>query len=272
MTRPSAVRPALVLAFLLAALPALAGPAGTVKGTYTIKGKTYTAAHVYAVAKPDSFDKTKEGVELMFTVQPVEEKELFDMMPGSGPRLSASVGADGSLYGIVFLDEGTSASMSGSSIAFDKKALDATKIAGRLYSKGELEIGSTKGTFDLTFDAPLLREKKAPPPSAADKAAAAKSPQAKAYQSYLKAIHAGDVAALKKIFPAEMAAMTEKPEFKEQLGFVKEMTPKSVDYLRVTESGDKATLEVETKTDLGTVDCVKEGGVWKIGQQSWKNK
>ena len=66
--------------------------------------------------------------------------------------------------------------------------------------------------------------------------------------------------------------MTEKPEFKEQLAFVKEMTPKSVDYLRVTESGDKATLEVETKTDLGTVDCVKEGGAWKIGKQSWKNK
>lgn len=263
----------LAIAFAaILAVPALAaGPEGTVKGSYTIKGKVYKAAHVYAVAKPDSFDKTKEGVELLFTMEPVAEKDLADMMPGSGPRMQATIGADGSLYGIVFLYDGGSYSSSGTSQAFEKKAMDATHIAGRVYAKSPIDMKDGKGNFDLTFDSPLFREKKAPPPTAAEKAAAAKSPQAKAFEAYLKALHAKDLAALKKAVMAEAAKELASPEAKEMLGLMEAMAPKKVEYLRVTESGDKATLEAKAEDgSVGTIDCAREGGAWKIGKQSWK--
>lgn len=247
----------------------LAAEAGTVKGTFTINGKAYTPKHVYAVAKPDAFDQKQEGIELLFALQPVDEKELASAIPGSGPRLTATLGADGSLYGIAMLYDGGSFSTSGSEQVFEKKAMDASRVAGRLHSKKEIEMSAGKGGFDLTFDAPVFREKKAPPPSAAEKTSAAKSPQAKAYESYLRAVRSGDLAALKKCVTKDIAQMLEDPEAKERIEMVKSITPAKVEYLRVKESGDAATLEAQSEDGKGTIECAREGGAWKIGQQRW---
>ena len=271
----SLLLPRLTLAFAaLAAASTVqaAGPGGTVSGTFTMKGTTHKPTYVYAFAKPDSFDKTKESIEVLFTTKPVPETELTGSMPGEGSRLQASLSAEGRFEGVVFFLEGGSMSASGTGLSFDKKVLDGTKVAGRLYTTEEVGTENFRGRFDLTFEAPIFRPKKAVPASASDKAAAAKSPQAKAYAAYLSAVHAGDEAALKRIVTSELVRMMAGPDFKENLKFLKEMTPKSVDYLRVTESGDTATLEVQTKTDTGAVSCTREGGAWKIGQQKWTNK
>jgi hypothetical protein len=261
----------LALALLLPVAPAAAG-SSTVSGTYTVKGTTYTPAYVYAVARPDALDSRREGLEILFTTRPVPDSSLTGAMPGEGPRVSATVGADGRLHGVVLVFEGGSISSSGTQVVFAGRARDATRVSGRLFTRGELEAGSAKGRFDLTFSATIFRPPRAAPATGADRAAAARSPQAKAYTEYLRSIHAGDLASLRKVVTQELAVKMSAPEFKDQLAFLQQMAPKAVDFVRVTETGDSAALEVETKTDAGRVDCAREAGVWKVGKQRWSSR
>ena len=53
-------------------------------------------------------------------------------------------------------------------IAFVKTTMDGSRIAGRISSQKQLDLGSSKNAlklrFDITFDAPILREKQGKPP------------------------------------------------------------------------------------------------------------
>jgi hypothetical protein len=125
------------------------------------------------------------------------------------------------------------------------------------------------GTLSATAGAP------------ASAAAAAKSEQAKVYAAWVKAVKAGDLAAWKKLVPAEASQQIEaqakemKKSPKDVLDFLGAMSPDENTVTGLTVDGMKATLSVtgktkgEPKPSYGKVEMIQEGGAWKVGKQSW---
>jgi len=119
------------------------------------------------------------------------------------------------------------------------------------------------------------------PLTAAD---AAKSPQAKVYLEWVKAVKAGNLEAWKKVVPAEASQQIEtqakemKKTPKDILEFLGAMSPDESKITGLKVDGDKATLLItgktkgETKPSYGKVQMIQEGGAWKVGNQSWSDK
>jgi hypothetical protein len=120
-----------------------------------------------------------------------------------------------------------------------------------------------------------------PPKGAGD---AAKSPQAKVYLEWVKAVKAGDLAAWKKLVPAEASQQIEaqakemKKTPKDVVEFLGMMSPDENTITGLKVDGKKATLSVtgktkgEPKPSYGKVEMIEEGGAWKVGNQSWSDK
>ena len=113
---------------------------------------------------------------------------------------------------------------------------------------------------------------------------AAKSDQAKVYAAWVKAVKSGDVAAWKKVVPADAPPQLEaqakemKKTPKEILEFLGSMSPDESTVTGLKVDGTKATLSItgktkgEPKPSYGKVQMIQEGGAWKVGQQSWSDK
>src|SRR5664280_1509918 len=118
-------------------------------------------------------------------------------------------------------------------------------------------------TFAALFVAAALSVAAGDPPKGGDDAA--KSPQAKVYLDWVKAVKAGNLEAWKK-----------KP--KDVLEFLGSMTPDENKITGLKVDGSKATLSVvgktkgEPKPSYGNVGMIQEGGAWKVGRQSWSDK
>jgi hypothetical protein len=120
--------------------------------------------------------------------------------------------------------------------------------------------------------------------AAASAADAAKSDQAKVYAAWVKAVKAGDLAAWKKLVPAEASQQIEaqakemKKTPKDVLDFLGAMSPDENTVTGLKVDGTKATLSVtgktkgEPKPSYGKVEMIQEGGAWKVGKQSWGDK
>jgi hypothetical protein len=113
---------------------------------------------------------------------------------------------------------------------------------------------------------------------------AAKSPQAKAYLDWVKAVKAGNLEAWKKLVPAEASKQIEaqakemKKTPKDVIEFLGAMTPDENKITGLKVDGNKATLLVagttkgEPQPSFGKVEMIQEGGAWKVGKQSWSDK
>jgi hypothetical protein len=136
--------------------------------------------------------------------------------------------------------------------------------------------------FALLLATATLSAAAGPPPKAA--ADAAKSEQAKVYAAWVKAVKAGDLAAWKKLVPAEASQQIEaqakemKKTPKDVLDFLGAMSPDENTVTGLKVDGTKATLSVtgktkgEPKPSFGKVEMIQEGGAWKVGKQSWSDK
>lgn len=275
---------------LFAAVGLLASPAaraadGKAEGTITVNGKTTKLAHAYARAVKGFFDKTKEDVEVILSDVPLEAKALEDQFERSrmadAGKLHAfeiTIDADGKPISTAFRDNGfKKASPSGLSSAdvFTKKTFDGKTVEGSYKSAGQKEFFGDTYSFDVSFKADVARAPKPVPPTAAETAAAQKSPQAAVYADFLRAIQKEDLPALKKLFTKEQAKNLDDPEAKKMVGMVKMMSPTEIKVLKVVETGDKADLTVTGKQDgsvaSGVVHMVKERGAWKVQREEWKN-
>ena len=119
------------------------------------------------------------------------------------------------------------------------------------------------------------------PPKGGD---AAKSPQAKVYLDWVKAVKAGNLEAWKKLVPSEASQQIEaqakemKKTPKDVVEFLGAMTPDENTVTGLKVDGTKATLKVAGKTkgdpkpSYGSVEMIQEGGAWKVGRQSWSDK
>ena len=276
---------ALLAASGLAAAPGARAADGTASGTVTVNGKTTKVAYAYARAVKGFFDKTKEDVEVVLSDVPLDAAALEDQFErikladaGKLHAFEVTINAEGSPISTAFRHngfKGPSPSGLSSADVFTKKVFDGKTVDGAYKSAKEHEFfGNTYG-FDVAFQAPITRAAKPVPPSAAETAAAQKSPQAKVYGEYLKAVQKEDLAGLKKVMSAEMVKQLDQPDAKEMLKLIKMMTAKDIQVLKVVEKGDTADLTVSGTQDSGpsngVVHMVKEGGAWKLQREEWKN-
>ena len=275
-----------ILAAGVAAMaPRVAAAEGKAEGKLTVAGKSTDVKYAYASAGPGFFDKTKEDVTVIVSDVPLDAKALEDeferMKMADAGKLHAfeiTFGADATPISTSFRHNGfTKASPSGlsSEDVFVKKVFDAKTIEGSYKSAKPHEFFGTTYSFDVTFKADITRKAKPVPPTAAETAAAQKSPQAKVYTDFLNAVQKEDLGALRKLFTVEQAKHLDDPDAKKMVGLIKMMSATDIQVLKVTEKGDTADLTVSGKQDgkvvNGVVHMVKESGAWKVQQEEWKN-
>lgn len=281
------VRPSLALlaVFGLLAAPAALAADGKADGTITVNGKTTKLAHAYARAVPGFFDKTKEDVVVILTDVPLDAKGLEDQFErmhladaGKLHAFEITLDAEGKPISTAFRDNGfKKASPSGLSSAdvFTKKVFDGKTVEGRYRSAKESEFFGETYSFDVSFRADVTRAPKAVPPTAAETAAAQKSPQARVYRDFLNAVQKEDLPALRKLFSKEQAKNLDDPDAKKMVRMVKMMSATDIKVLKVVESGETSDLTVAGKQDgnvvNGVVHMVREGGSWKVQREEWKN-
>jgi hypothetical protein len=116
---------------------------------------------------------------------------------------------------------------------------------------------------------------------AAGDAKAAGSPQAKAYETLLKAVESGDYEGYKKSMTKAAAEGIDKEtkemglDPKKAMGMLKDLSPTDLEYTSLKVDGKKATLEatgrVGGETNWGTIELEQEDGQWKVANQSWTN-
>ncbi len=271
--------------FGLLAPPAARAADGKAEGSITVNGKTTKLSYAYARAVKGFFDKTKEDVEVILTDVPLDGKALEDsferMHMADAGKLHAfeiTIGADGKPISTAFRDNGfKKASPSGlsSEDVFTKKVFDGKTVDARYKSAKQGEFFGETYSFDVSFRADITRAAKPVPPTAAETAAAQKSPQAKVYAEFLKAVQKEDLGALRKLFTKEQAKHLDDPDAKKMVGFVKMMSATEIKVLKVVENGDTADLTVSGKQDgntaNGVVHMAKEGGAWKVQKEEWGN-
>jgi hypothetical protein len=277
-----AVFTAFGLLFTVSAVRAAAGTAG---GTIVVNGKTTTVKYAYASAAPGFFDKTKEDVTVIVSDVPLDGKALEDqferMHMADAGKLHAfeiSIGPDGKPNSTSFRsNDFKKASPSGlsSDDVFEKKTFDGKTVEGHYKSAKTHEFFGDTYSFDVTFKADITRKAKPVPPTAAETASAAKSPEAKVYGDFLAAVQKEDLDGLRKLFTKEQAKHLDDPDAKKMVGLVKIMSATDIKVLKVDEKGDKADLTVngkqEGKVVNGVVHMVKEGGSWKVEREEWKD-
>ena len=117
--------------------------------------------------------------------------------------------------------------------------------------------------------------------AAGDAAAAASSPQAKAYEAHQKAIAAGDYQAFRKTMSKSALAEIDKQnkemglDPKKMMEMMKAMAPEGLKFTGVKVDGKKATLDATGKVgaemNWGTINFEEEDGQWKLVKESWTN-
>jgi hypothetical protein len=97
----------------------------------------------------------------------------------------------------------------------------------------------------------------------------------KAYLAYTRILAGGNTAAVKKAVSTDRAKQMDVPDFKEMFPLLQAMEPKKIKVTGGAVNGDKATLAVTGDSEgtpaKGTIEMVREGGVWKVGKESWKS-
>ena len=275
----------LILAASVGAVAPRAAAEGKAEGTLTVNGKTTNVKYAYASAEPGFFDKTKEDVTVIVSDVPLDAKALEDQFErihmADADKLHAfeiTIDAEGKPISTAFRHngfKGPSPSGLSSEDVFTKKTFDGKTVDGRYKSATQKEFFGNTYAFDVTFKADITRKAKPVPPTAAETAAAQKSPQAKVYVDFLKAVQKEDLGAMRKLMTKEQAKNLDSPDAKKMVGLIKVMSATDIQVLKVVEKGDTADLTVSGKQDgnlkNGVVHMVKEGGAWKVQQEEWKN-
>src|ERR1039457_1021526 len=193
----------------------VAAAEGKAEGTLTINGTTTNVKYAYASAGPGFFDKTKEDVTVIVSDVPLDAKALEDQFEGihmaDAGKLHAfeiTIDGEGKPISTAFRHngfKGPSPSGLSSEDVFTTQTLDGKTIDGRYMSAKPHEFFGNTYSFDVSFTADITRKAKPVPPTVSETAAAQKSPQAKVYTDFLKAVQKEDLGAMGQLMTKEQA-------------------------------------------------------------------
>ena len=204
-------------AFILVAAVAVADDS-TATGKLTLGGKAAALTHVYALAQPDTFDKTKENVLIVLSDVAVPDDSLWDDFPG------LKLAGAGKLHAILVVLNADRSVKSASILhsAFpdtdgfyglpepkvELKTFDGKRVAGTLSSGKGVQLQKKDFDFSATFSAPILHR---PAPTATGPAGAQTAP-GKVVLAFLKALSAGDKARMRQLMSADYGKPLDGPQ------------------------------------------------------------
>jgi hypothetical protein len=265
-----------VILLLAIAPPRAAAEQGTASGNLTLGGKTTPLTNAYALARPDTFDKTKENVLIVLSDVPISEDSLWEDFPGlkmgAAGRLHAvevEVRSDKSVKagGVVdasFVDSQGYYGMENPEVQLT--TFDTKTVEGKLFTAKPQELMKKKFEFTATFRAPILHR---PAPTASGAAASETAP-ARVVLAFLKAAAAGDKAAIRKLLTAEYGKPLDGPRGKDILNQWKtnHPDPATTEIGSVDIRGTSAEVVMVNKSKDGGMAAkftlVLDGGQWRI--------
>jgi len=293
MNAPRALASASIVlaALLLGRAPATGGPPapGTASGSFTLDGKTIELRYAYAMAQANPFDEKKTDTAILLTDKPLPEsafaglKDLESAGRGEQRNSVLFVIAEGgqATREVIHHDAlgGTNLQMSGMTHAdVSVTSRNADRIEGTAQTKGPEDFLKHKYQIKAQFHATIRQAHRAAPPPHAR--AGKKLPQGggepgKAYLALQDAIRKKDLAAIRKLKPADMPDMSDE-DLRKGLEMMAAMTPAKITIDDGYIAGDAAVLYVsgmlEKEKQYGTVQMSKGGGAWHPAGEKWSNK
>lgn len=146
-------------------IPATVKDAGKAEGEFTANGQTAKLLYAYAVAQPDSFDKTKIEYRVTLSDQPWNPKDYNQndkVKAGSLHYVELSIGGKNQIYGSMlhhraFKNEVMSSA--GAGHVFEPEKLGPDVVAGRAYLEGPKDAMGETFYYAATFRAPVEKGK-----------------------------------------------------------------------------------------------------------------
>lgn len=273
----------------LAACAALAwGPAriaaadqpSIVKGTFTANGAAVDLPFVYAYAEKEGFyDPADPTWTLLFVAREIPARELDDhIWDAAYLRLGITRTAefdDAPTFHVYSQDMRLTADQGGNLSGGSYPELELTaagpdRFTGRVWQPELQEFFDDTYQYDLSFDVPLSD----PSAPIGEPLPAGGGEPGEAYVAWVAAIQSGDVARIRKLLPAEQAAMLDGEGVADQLAMMKEMTPSDVTVTSGSSDGETAILMVSGTMDGGTVEgeitLERTEGHWLPVSESWQ--
>lgn len=251
-------------------------------GKLTVNGKTIELPYVYARRAPDTFDAKKTVLYLLAADRELspqvrgEKDEVWSLARAEKLNgIEFEISADGARWSLrTALAPGFSTQRSPNPFALE---ISAARVKGSLSLTEPITLGDHTYTFTIPVDAAIEKPVVEPPPTAADRAAAANSPVTKAFLAYVAALRKGDKEAILSAVDPEKAAMArESGDWPQILKMIQSMEPINIVVEKVTVTGDDAVLwaagTLDGKPQTGKVTMMQRDKRWLVAKEAWKNK
>lgn len=254
-------------------------------GTFHVDGRAIELKHAYAYRVADPFEEGQQITRIVFADRAIDAAALADAADRDdaideqlrdATRVDLNIEADGSVQNINTRVGDTSGSQSGSGwYTLDLERNDAQRVEGRFHSNDEEDKVSGR-YYDLTFALDLPGA-----PDAGPALPAGGGEAGKAYLAYQAALKKGDIDALARTMTRErsdeLLAHRNDPDFKMMFEFIQAQALRDAKYVQGHGKGDAATLEYTGKDGDGnattsTVTMRREGGAWKVAQESTRTR
>jgi hypothetical protein len=272
----------------LAAVPAL--KIGAAAGTLTLDGKPLPLRHAYALAQPNTFEKTKIDIAVALTEKPLPAEtlrnveKLEDALRNVRGYAFFKINEEGKPIHEVVSHPTLGADtlqMSGFTRAeFTAKVFGKEKdrVEGTLATEQPETFVGHRYELRVDFNAALHQAKKPEPlPDARNGKAlpAGGGDPGKAFMALHAAIVQRDLAAVLKLNGAMPDPLPPEDKLKAGLEFMAEMEPDAPKITSGFIRGDRAVLYVtgvkENVAQYGTVEVARRNGAWLVTRQSWSD-
>ena len=230
------------------------------------------------------FTKKKREIRIVLSDQPIRDEAMEDaygvtmlVQTGKLHAIDLSLREDGKPSGGTMLYKMLSLNLNEESFQFERKTFDGKTVAGKISmdvrkeaAGGQFDAqnrwvearGKPKYSLTATFSAPLLPESK----PTAQGAAAADSAPGKVVAEYMRAMHAHDLAALKRICQDSEMQKIEGPEGKAYMQSINDWLKSGLQIVRVYEHPTWAKVDIELPNGSYTTStrAMRINGSWKI--------
>ena len=257
---------ALVITFSSAVLAAQ-NP-GRIDGTMTVDGQSIPLTHAVIYAEDEGFYQPDDPTwTLVLTESEISARDADDMFIDPSLRIgitwTAEFGDEPKLEVLSqTLRVGDLSASGGTYPSLEITSRDDGAWVGRVAHTEEQEFFDHTYQYDLRFHAPMVD----PNALVGDPLPDGGGEPGEAYLRWTEAIHSGDLDALRKLVPADMAAMLDEPDAAESLEMMAMMTPQNVRILEGVLNGDEAMLLIEGTIEdepvTGEITLMRQGDFW----------